>query len=202
MGCYSFDTIFRVLKLEHPLSVEASGSIKYVAEGTAVRAWKNEETYPRASLVHYEFGPRGDMPPVDLYWYDGGLRPKTPEEWDSDRSLPREGLLLVGEKGKILCGFNGGSPRLLPKSKMETFQKPAKTLLRSIGHYEEWIEACRGQGTPAANFGFAGKVTETILLGNVAFRAGLELAWDPVKLVAGTADPTLIDPPYRKGWNL
>ena len=54
MGCYSYDTIFRVLKLEAPMSVEASSTDRY------------DETYPLASIIRYHFGPRGDMPAVNF----------------------------------------------------------------------------------------------------------------------------------------
>src|SRR6266581_3058177 len=110
MGSYSFDTIFRVLKLEAPASVEASSSERY------------EETYPLASVIHYNFPARGDMPPLKFTWYDGGLKPSRPEELEQDRPLKGddeeggEGLLFVGDRGKILCAFNGANPRLIPES--------------------------------------------------------------------------------------
>src|SRR2546427_2093361 len=93
MGCYSFDTIFRVLKLEAPSSVEASSTERYA------------ETYPQASIVHFNFPARGEMPPVRLTWYDGGLTPPRPEEMEEARPMngeEGEGLLFVGDKGKIL----------------------------------------------------------------------------------------------------
>ncbi len=118
MGCYSFDTIFRVLKLEAPSSVEASSTDRY------------PETYPNASLINFNFPQRGDMPPVKFTWYDGGLKPPRPEELEADRPFTmegedgEEGLLFVGDKGKILCGFNGAKPRLIPDAKMKAFQPP------------------------------------------------------------------------------
>src|SRR5262250_1123801 len=71
MGCYSYDTIFRVLKLEAPISVEASSTDRY------------DETYPMASIIHFAFPARGDMPPVKFTWYDGGLKPSLPEELEN-----------------------------------------------------------------------------------------------------------------------
>ena len=96
MGSYSFDTIFRVLKLEAPVSVEASSSDRY------------DETYPLASIIRYNFPARGDMPPVKFTWYDGGLKPARPEELEENRPLRAmaredEGLLFIGDRGKILC---------------------------------------------------------------------------------------------------
>src|SRR6202030_1675598 len=115
---YSFDTIFRVLKLEAPASVEASSTDRY------------EETYPLASIIRYNFAARGEMPPVKFTWYDGGLKPPRPEELEENRPFKvegedrDEGLLFVGDRGKILCGFNGMKPRLIPGAKMSTFKQP------------------------------------------------------------------------------
>src|SRR5262249_14103155 len=101
MGSYSFDTIFRVLKLGAPISVEASSTERY------------EETYPLATIVRYDFAARGEMAPVKFTWYDGGLKPARPEELEENRPFrgegedEDEGLLFVGDRGKILCGFNG-----------------------------------------------------------------------------------------------
>ena len=161
----SYDTIFRVLKLEAPESVEASSSDRYT------------ETYPLASIVRYNFAARGNMPPVKFNWYDGGLKPPRPDELEADRTLTHEDgrrrgrLLFVGDRGKILCGFNGSNPKLIPQSKMEVYKQPTKTLPRSPGNEREWLNACKGDKTkPGANsLNFTGMVTETLLrLGNVA----------------------------------
>ncbi len=198
MGSYSFDTIFRVLKLDAPESVEASSSDRY------------DETYPLASIVRYSFGARGNMPPVKFNWYDGGLKPPRPDELEEGRTLTHEdeegeGLLFVGDRGKILCGFNGSDPKLIPQSKMESYKQPAKTLPRSPGNEREWLNACKGDKTkPGANFEFTGMVTETLLLGNVATMTGERLHWDRAALTA-TGSPAaqkLVKPDRRKGWEL
>jgi predicted dehydrogenase len=191
MGCYSFDTIFRVLKLEAPETVEATSTEMY------------EETYPQASILHWNFPARGVMPPVHLTWYDGALKPERPPELEEERQLEREGLMFVGERGTILCGFMGERPRLIPASKMNGFTPPPKTLPRSPGHNREWLDACKGGKTvPGANFEFEAKVTETILLGNVAQRVGRKLVWDAAGLRASNVPSAdkLIQPEYRTGW--
>ncbi len=193
MGCYSFDTIFRVLRLEAPTSVEASSTEAYA------------ETYPKASIIHFQFPARGPMPPVKVTWYDGGLKPPRPEEFEEGRKLPDEGLMFVGDKGTLLCGFTGDDPVLIPESKRKAFQPPPKTLARSPGNEREWIEACKGAKTvPGANFEFSDLVTETILVGNVALRAGERLVWDRAGLKAANtaAAQGLVRPEYRKGWTL
>src|SRR5579872_1745809 len=198
MGSYSFDTIFRVLKLEAPLSVEASSSDRY------------DETFPLASIVRYNFPARGDMPPVKFTWYDGGLKPERPEELEENRPLKGdgeedEGLLFIGDRGKILCSFNGGHPKLIPQSKMDAFKPPPPTLPRSPGNEREWLDACKGGPVkPGGNFEFEGVVTESLLLGNVANRIGEKLNWDRnnLKITNSDAAQKMVAPERRKGWEL
>lgn len=198
MGCYSYDTIFRVMKLEAPSSIEASSTDRY------------EETYPMASIIHYDFPARGDMPPAKFTWYDGGLKPPRPEELEPDRPFrgdtdEDEGLLFIGDRGKILCGFNGKNPRLIPQSRMDAFQQPAKTLPRSPGNEREWLDACKGSKTkPGGNFEFEGLVTETLLLGNIAALTGQKLTWDQPNMKVNNSDlaQKYIHPERRKGWEL
>jgi len=194
MGCYSFDTISRVLKLGPPTSVEASSTQVF------------KETFPAASIIHFNFPARGDMPPVKLTWYDGGLRPPRPEELEDGRQMgeENEGLLFIGDEGTIMCGFSGESPRLIPESKMRAFKQPPKTLPRSPGHDREWIEACKGGKPAGANFDFEGPITEALLVGNLALRAGEKVYWDPANLkvtnVPGAQQ--FVNPGYRRGWTL
>ncbi|HET7260114.1 MAG TPA: Gfo/Idh/MocA family oxidoreductase [Candidatus Acidoferrum sp.] len=198
MGSYSYDTIFRVLKLEAPETVEASSTDRYA------------ETYPMASIVRYNFPARGNMPAVKFNWYDGGLKPPRPDELEEGKTLTHEdeegeGLLFVGDHGKILCGFNGSNPHLIPQSKMDSFVQPPKTLPRSPGNEREWLNACKGDKTkPGANFEFTGVVTETLLLGNVATMTGERLHWDRAGMKVPNSDAAqkLISPERRKGWEI
>ncbi len=198
MGSYSYDTIFRVLKLEAPTSVEASSTDRY------------DETYPLASIIHYDFPARGNMPPVKFTWYDGGLKPLRPDELEPNRPFKGsgeedEGLLFIGDGGKILCGFNGANPVLIPQSRMDSFKQPPKTLPRSPGNEREWLDACKGGTTkPGGNFEFEGLVTETLLLGNVAVRLGKKVSWDrgAMKVDDSDAAQDMIRPARRAGWEL
>ncbi len=193
MGCYSFDTIFRALKLDAPTSIEASASERY------------PETFPNASVIHFDFPSRIDLPPVRLTWYDGGLKPPRPIELDAGQDLSDEGLMFIGDGGTILCGFNGGNPRLIPDAKMKAFQAPPKNLPRSPGNEREWLDACKdAKKKTGANFEFSGVVTETLQLGNVALRTGKRLIWDKANLKAAN-DPSaqqFIRPSYRGNWTL
>ena len=196
MGIHNLAPVFSALKLGAPDSV--------VGSSTALVS----DSVPLASTVHYRFPARGDLPPVALHWYDGGLRPDRPAELEEGRELdPEDGIIFVGTKGKILVtGWGGEHPRILPRSRDLEYQKPPKTLPRSIGHHAEWIAACKGSGVkPRSNFDFAGPLTEAVLLGSVCIRnGGKKLLWDSANLKF-TNDPAanqFLHYEYRKGWEL
>lgn len=192
MGCHHFNTVFRALKLAHPTSVDAT-STKVLPE-----------TAPLACMVRWDFPARADFPPVKLFWYDGGLRPPRPSELEDGRSWPSEGNLYVGEKGKILGNTNGG--RIIPESKMARYKPPPVTLPRPAFKQNlteaEWIAACRGGEPASCNFDVADLITEIVLLGNIAVRAGKKLYWDAenMKITNDTRANRYIRRPYRQGW--
>jgi predicted dehydrogenase len=203
MGNYSFDTLFRVLKLTSPTSVEASSTPRF------------PETYPVGALIRWEFPAREDRAPVTVHWYDGHLRPPRPKELASGEPMSNEdgeGLLFVGDHGKILCGFEGENPKLIPDSRMDAFQRPPDDLPKSPGTYREWLTAIRGGEQPRANFEFEQKVVEAVLLGSIAVRESTKLQWDPANMrVTGLAESrsgglatanAQIDPPRRSPWAL
>jgi predicted dehydrogenase len=195
MGIHNLAPVFDALKLGAPLSVYASSTPVF------------KETVPHACCVHYEFAARGDLPAVKLHWYDGGILPSRPEELEADHELdPEDGIIFVGDKGKMLVeGWGGERPRLLPEKRNREYQRPAATLPRSIGHHAEWIKACK-EGTPtASNFGVAGPLTEAVLLGSVCVHVGGErLVWDPQALKVANSDEAnaLLHYDYRRGWEL
>jgi predicted dehydrogenase len=201
IGCHALDPVFRALKLGHPESVEASS--------TRV----NKETYPLASTVTYQFPTRGDTPPLKLVWYDGGLRPPRPAELEPDRQMGATGHLLVGDKGKILSRRTDEGPifHLIPESRAKEYRDPPQKLPRSIGHYKEWIEACKGGAPGGSNFDWAGPLTEVVLLGNVALRPELreelttkKLLWDAdnMRFTNSETANQFLRREYRQGWTL
>jgi predicted dehydrogenase len=218
IGCHSFDPVFRALKLGAPTSVEASS--------TRV----NEETYPLASMVTYHFparpadpqsnnshlttpdslaAARVEMPPVKLVWSDGGLRPPRPPELEDGEEMGAMGMMLVGDRGKILG--QGRRYRLLPEKLAADFGEPAEKIPRSIGHYKEWAAACKGGARAGSNFDWAGPLAEAVLLGNVALRVGLrqqlvkhKLLWDAPSLrITNLPEANnFLRREYRAGWKL
>jgi predicted dehydrogenase len=195
MGIHNIAPIFSALKLGAPTSVSASSSPVF------------PDSLPVASVVHYDFPAREGMPPVRLHWYDGGMMPPRPDELEDGEDLNREdGIIFVGDKGKMLVeGWGGNSPRLIPDSAHQSFKRPPKTLPRSIGHHKEWIEACKHGSPTRSNFVFAGNLTEAVLLGTVCVRVGgQKLVWDSVnmKVTNNTKANEYLHYEYRKGWVL
>jgi len=197
IGCHSFDPVFRALKLGQPLSVEASS--------TRV----NQGTFPLASMVTYHFPARGDMPPVKLVWYDGGMRPPRPEELEEGRQMGATGALLIGDRGKILSQSRGY--RIIPEARAKEYGEPPKRLPRSPGHHREWVEACKGGKPAGSNFDWAGPLAEVVLLGNVALRLQLreeltkrKLLWDGSTMKFTNFGPAnqYLRREYREGWAL
>ena len=185
LGAHKLSTVFKALKLGHPSSIEASS--------TKI----NPETYPLGVMARYEFPARGDMPPVTLSWYDGGLRPPRPAELEPDDVM--KDIIYIGDKGKLM------GERLIPESRMETYPRPPKTLPRSPGHYHEFVAACKGGSRAGSDFvDHAGLLSEVCLLGNVALRAQKKLAWDGAQMRITNDEKAnqLLRREYRAGWKL
>jgi hypothetical protein len=205
MGHYSFFQIFKILKLGAPLTVEASRSQYWKIDDLLWIKQPANVSYPQASLVRWEFPEREDMPPVSLHWYDGGLRPPKPAELEEDgEPMPEEGLLFVGEQGKILAGFQGQEARLIPKKRMERFQPPAQTLPRPLDELEQWVRACRGIALSDASFPSVSSISETILIGTIALRIEKKLRWDAAngRFADAPEADALMTRQYRPGWEL
>jgi len=190
MACHNTDAAFWSLKLDAPVSVEAESS------------GANKETCPNWSIIRFEFPARGSMPPVRLTWYDGGKLPS--RDLVGGEELPKNGTIMVGSKAKIVFrDWNPNGFRLLPEDKFKDFQGPPQTVPRAPnGPYREWIEACKGGPACLSNFEYAGRLTETVLLGNVAIRLGKKFDWDATNLKAMNTPEAdqYIHREYRKGW--
>ncbi|MCA9136586.1 MAG: Gfo/Idh/MocA family oxidoreductase [Planctomycetales bacterium] len=186
MGCHYMDLPFWALELRHPTSV--------AAEGPEV----HPETCPLGLTVHYEYPARGKQVPVKLTWYDGNQIPKEV----AGEKVPGNGVMFVGSEGKMFADY--GSYRLYPEDQFKTFEPPAPSIPNSIGHHQEWIHACKTGDPTTCNFDYSGALTESVLLGNVAFRTGKTLQWDGEKLRATNCPEAdaLIQKQYRSGWEV
>lgn len=188
LGSHWNDLPFWALKLQAPLTIEASGPPPH------------PEIAPASMSATYEYGVRGHLPPVKLTWHQGENKP---EIWKSG-GIPQwdSGCLFIGSKGMILADY--GKHTLLPEKDFTGFQRPAPTIPRVSGHHEEWLQACKSGKQTSANFEYSGWLTEANHLGNVAYRVGKKLLWDPKKLKATNAPEAdkFIRRIYRKGWRL
>ncbi|MBM3493984.1 MAG: Gfo/Idh/MocA family oxidoreductase [Armatimonadetes bacterium] len=191
MACHLMDGAFWSLKLQYPTVIET--------EGEPLLA----ESAPKWSIVRYEFPARGDMPPVKLTWYDGGKM--IPDDLLDGVKIDRgfNGSLFIGDRGKVFAP-HGSDPKLLPEARFKDYEPPAAYLPRSPGHYQEWVSACMGVGSTASNFDYAAPMTESILLGNVAFRVGrrIEYDWKRMRCTNCPEADRYIRHQYRRGWKL
>jgi len=171
MGAHILDQPFWALELGAPSTIHAS-STPY-----------NNEAFPLATMINYEFPARGDRPPVELSWYDGGLMPSRPEELEDGKQMGAGGggMIFHGSEGKLMADVYGNNPRFIPESYLQDVGEPKMTMERSPGIHEEWVEAAKGNGDTSSNFSYAAALTEMMLLGNLAVRfsdTNTRLEWD------------------------
>jgi predicted dehydrogenase len=191
MACHFMDLPHWALGLRHPTTVAATGRVTH----------KGDNTVPTLLRVDYEYPARGASPPVHLTWYHGVAGP------DLDGKVRYEGfgdgVLFEGEKGNLLANYS--RHRLLPEERFRDFRPPAPTIARSPGHHREWLQKILKNDTDTTcNFDYSGALTETVLLGNVAYRAGGKLEYDAkTGRVTGNANAAqYLRREYRKGWTL
>jgi len=210
MACHVIDPVFTALKLGYPVAVEANNtSYRVKGESGWTNLVENKETFPLSSIIRYDFPARGNMPPVRMNWYDGGLLPARPEELEPGRQLGDSGVIFVGDKGKIMCGTYGEGPRIIPEAKMREYQRPPKTIPRIEGgteaHEQNWVDACKGGEPACSNFDYSGPLTETVVMGNLAVRfPNKKLDWDGANMKVTNLEEAneYIHRQYRQGWSL
>jgi predicted dehydrogenase len=194
MGAHLIDHSMWALNLGMPTTVET------------VSTPFNGASYPQATMTFYEFPARGPLPPVKLTWYDGGLMPNKPVELGDEELKSEGGALLIGSKGKLLHDTYGAHPRLLPNALNDSFGKPPQKLPRIPGeaHEMNWVDACKGKTEPSCPFEYAARLTEVMLLGIVALKAGKKISYDGESMRV-TNLPQANDylrREYRQGWSV
>jgi len=193
MACHTVNMPYMALNLRDPIAVQAECS------------GHNKDSYPKWSIITFDYPAQGKRPPVKLFWYDGGKKP------DADllegKKMEGSGCLVIGEKGKL---YGPGDYCERGVSLLGGVHMPKVKWTESPGHFEEWVLAIKGAEAPRSNFaGYSGGLSETILLGNLAVWAaasgkGEKVQWDAKNLKA-TNMPELdavIKPTYRAGYTL
>ena len=224
MACHIMDPIYRILPIDHPDSAECS----------VVNVWKDMwsegnyvESCPMGTIIHLNYPKTKGKGNIRVSWYDGGLLPELPEEllpgepfgdWDG-------GVLFIGKKGKLLLDCYGQNPRLLPTKLMLEKKMPKEKIKRvPEGHYLQWVNACiagYGKAETSSPFEYAGPLTESILMGNLAIRSWMmknpnltgwgdkylgrkKLLWDAANMKVTNFDEAnqFVRREYRDGWSL
>lgn len=225
MGCHFMDVPYRALQLKYPTAVECSVTSAYTGFFQEVFY---TDSYPSSCKIHIQFPQRGKMPPVEMIWYDGGIKPKRPAELLPDEEMGEwdGGIIFEGSKGKIMAGLWGRNPTLLPTRKMKEAKLPAmkrpKVAGGADGHQTEWVNACKkGYGAYTSSpFSASGPLTETVLMGNLAvlsynhivknskgentFPGRKQLLWDGenMRITNFEAANQYVKRQYRQGWTL
>ncbi len=223
MACHIIDPPYRVLGLGYPSEVECS--VSSVFDGP-FKKYFNPDSAPASSSVHLKF-PRAGKPDVKLNWYDGGILPERPDGLDPEIEINSNdgGVMMLGDKGIMMCDVYSLNPRLYPQSLMENTKNVPKTLARvPEGHYLQWVNACKagyGKNKLSSSFDFAGPLTEAILMGNLAIRSfdvkkpGVKkgsttfpgrkkLLWDGTNMKITNFDEAnqYVKRNYRMGWSI
>jgi len=197
MGCHLLDVSYWACKLTAPTAV------------TAKQEGNTDYCGPAWSIIEYEFPAANGRGPIKLAWHDGGKFPPRPPELEPDRDLPKGdgGTLFIGDKGTMLMPYGtAATPRLIPESAMKEFKRPEPSIARveggTNGHHKNFVDACLGGKPAGSNFDHSGPLTEIVLLGNLAIRAGKRVEWDSANLKLSNAPELqhLVKREYRKGW--
>ena len=209
MACHTANLPFYAAKLKYPTSVQAeAGDV-------------NQETHPSWARIVWDYPERDGNPAVKFHWYEGKRDGKLVQpdqslfkgvKFEGDTKFPSSGALMIGEKGSLFQTDDyGNSWRLLPESDLKDAKGPEQTFKRYPGDMDpamkqEWISAIKGEiDQPFSNFGYAGVLTEAMLLGNVAImNQGKRLSWDGegMKFTDNEAANKLLRRQPRSGWDV
>ncbi|MFL5808793.1 MAG: gfo/Idh/MocA family oxidoreductase, partial [Flavisolibacter sp.] len=206
MGHYSLWTVFNALQLTSPTVVEPHRSHFCEFNGPVPFRVNNNFSFPMASTVRFRYPANGKRGPVDLFWYDGGMRPEVPDELaNENKELPEEAMMFVGDKGKILAGFNVEDPQIISGIKME--KPPAENKQRDQVQLTSaalplFVQACKTGKQYPGNFVEAEHLTEAVNLYAVALRTNKTLKYDAANMkITNVAEANAyMDRSYRKGW--
>ena len=217
MGCHIIDPAFKTAGLGYPSEVECSVVDLYQ------EMWHptyHPDSFPAGSTLKLKFPGKNGKPDTYLHWMDGGLRPERPEELGADEPMGDDGggAIIVGTKGKMMCSTYGNNVTLLPMSRNQQVNQAPVMKRVPEGHYVQWINACIagfGKNELSSTFDYAGPLTETILMGNLALRSWnikdakggfpgrKKLLWDAVNMKITNFDEAnqFVKRTYRDGYS-
>lgn len=207
MGIYSLWPVFTALNLDAPLSAQAWATHTCSIIDNVSRPMKNDFSYPTGCTIRFQFAAKQDMPALDLFWYDGGMKPRLPKEVEAHNvEMGREGILFVGDRGTIMAGFNGQNPRLFAKGQNKSLpldEASSRDAGRGKRH-SPWLRACQGGEPSPGSFPNAAAITDTVNLGTVALRAGRKVLFDSenMKITNAPEADKYLYREYREGWEL
>lgn len=194
MGAHLVDHPVWGLQLGHPTSIET------------ISTPFNGATYPTATTTYYEFPSTSTRPAVKMTWYDGGFMPQRPAEMGDVKLEAGGGVLYIGTKGKMLQDNTGSRPRLLPVELHNSLGAPPEKMPRVPNQLHEmnWVNAIKGTDTISCPFSYAAHLTEIMLLGVAALRAGTRLQYDGpnMRVTNSVAANDFLTREYRKGFGL
>jgi len=196
--CHVVDPVFWALDLGAPSSV--------VAQVKDYDPRTQGDAFPKGEVITYQFPAKGERGPITMHWYSGTEKIPRPAELDADDKGINTGAVVIGDKGTIVYGSHGaGGVRLIPASRMDGFQRPAKTLPRRLEHHGDWINAIRSGKKAGSDFAYGGPLTELAMLGVIGIKfPGQKLEWDTENVRFGNFPEAnaFLNPPYREGWRL
>jgi hypothetical protein len=208
MGIYSLWPVFAGLKLGAPLSAEAWASHTCEIVDNVSRPTRNDFAYPAACSLRFRFATGPTQAALDLFWYDGGMKPRLPVELEAhDLTLTPEGILFVGDRGSILAGFHGQDPRLFVNREVRPLWGDTPSSAARPARSERsspWVAACQGGEPSPGSFLNAAAITDAVNLGTVALRAGRKVLFDSaaIKITNVPEANRFLVRDYRPGWEL
>jgi hypothetical protein len=206
MGHYSLWPVFHEFALDNLVAVESTPSHVCAVVDSVSSKIHNDYSFPVACTVRFKFAARDDRPAVNLFWYDGGMKPPTPEEFErDDKRLSSEGMMFVGDKGKIIGGFRGENPRLLSRRDANELGDSASWRQREWERSGSWIETFKGGEPNYGDFTLGGPISDAFNLAAISLRlGGQRLKWDAAtcRITNVESANQYLTREYRKGWEL
>ncbi len=195
MACHTMDGMFWTMDPGYPTVIEP-----------IVVNNLTKEAFPSSAVVKWTFPATADRPGFVQYWYEGGLKPQRPDDLEQGKEIPDTGSIWIGTEGKMVVpGDYGGGIWTIPEGRLAEVGEVPRLLERcpNEDNYAEWLNAIKGEDKTESNFGYAGPMTETILLGNIATVLGQPIEYDGpnMKIKNIPEANAMLNRQYREGWS-